>query len=167
MSLGSVIWQQVGKKEEYLLSKTDAHSWFGKRTHIVRENGTLVRATVGPLVVFSSHWGFKCTYYNSDNRSKRTKVVSPVNLMFTQYLWEKCEVLSDAEENARATIAFGAEVSRDIATQRDTDLVNSQLRLHADRGFQLPERSALALEWGLAEVLSLQRVLCNGSIPLL
>lgn len=158
MSCGTV-WQQVGKKDEAFLSKTDCHSWFGKRVHLVRENGVVVRATVGPLVVFATHWGLKCTYYNGEKRSKRTKVVSPLGLLFTQHLWNTCELLSDAEENARTTQHFGAEVARDIATQPDSNFTSSPLRLQPDSTFQLPERNALALEWGLAEIASVQLAL--------
>jgi hypothetical protein len=154
------LWQQVStKKEECYLSKTDAHSWFGKRTHLVRDKGVVVRATIGPLIVFSNHWGLKCTYYNAHKHSKRSKIVSPLMLLMTQHLWETCEVLSDAEENASTAHNFNSEVAKEIATQRDTHLVKQPLVLEVDPAFQIPEKAALALEWGLSEVAALQSAL--------
>lgn len=155
------LWQPVNNKEERCIAKTESHSWFGKRTHLVRYQGVVVRGTIGELMVFTNHWGLKCTYYNSKKRSKRSKIVSPLMLLSTQYLWENYELISDAGENSSVAQHFNSDVTKEIATQRDTRLVATPFRLTMDPAFQIPEKTALALEWGLREVTTLQNVLTN------
>lgn len=124
---------------------------------MVRHDGKIVRAVVGPLMAFERHWGLCCYYYNSSKRNKKARIVSPLALFVTQDRWRRCEILSDQEEDP-PTLLFQSEVTKDIPVSPEVCLRSTPLSLSYDAMFTVPEKMANAIEWVLKELQLIQQL---------
>ena len=104
---------QLSNVTDGKLVEITKHSWYGKRCHLIRTNGTVVRAVVKEVVFAPHHFGLRCCYFTGGTR--RSKTVSPLALLWVQLMWDTSEILSDAdavttEENSELQLAVAADV---------------------------------------------------------
>ena len=74
---------------------TQLHSWYGRRAHVFRTDGRVVRATLGRL--YFGPEGVHLAAEFQDAQKSITKHVSPVCVAAVQNLWLNVDVVSDVE----------------------------------------------------------------------
>lgn len=155
-----------------ILWETAFHSWFGRRCHIIRQNGTVVRAIVCQIVFGHHHWGFRCSYFSQGGR--KTKTVSPLALLWTQLMWQDAAILSDEEEQSAQEVEAAAQCVPDLeefyqnrvlpdVPNQAISLPNTQLVVDTSR-FPPQHRALLkSINWKIREVTLFQRVCARGT----
>lgn len=142
---------------DVVVAQTREHSWYGACVHVVRHDGKIVRAVVGPLMVFERHWGLCCYYYNSSKRARKPRLVSPLSLFVTEDRWQRCEILSDQDETS-ITPAFQSDVTKDVCIRPGLCLLSTPLTLDYDSKFSVPAKMLNAIEWAFKELQLLQKL---------
>ncbi len=78
------------------LSVTADHTWFNSVCHLVRSNGSVVRATIREYHVYKYHSGFKCVY-SAEGGRHMAKIVSALMLVVVHSKWTAADILSEEE----------------------------------------------------------------------
>lgn len=142
--------QSLSKGESKQLEIT-SHSWYGKRCHLVRSNGTVVRAVVKEVVFAPHHFGLRCCYFTGS--TKRSKTVSPLALLWVQLMWDTSEILSDAattEESSELQLAVAADVPC------SDGLAYTRLEMDEIEMLRLSSSQVRSVRWQISETSIMQ-----------
>ena len=79
------------------MTEITEHSWNNITAHVLRKNGTIVRATLGSIIYRPNYIGVRVFFRDSGQR--KTKLVSPLSLVALQMFWLNRDIVSDDEDD--------------------------------------------------------------------